>query len=247
MRRLLAGLAIALMVASACGGSGGEDTTNPAAFEDVAVIECAKAPVTVGGITILGQHRVEGISDVKVCVDVRATAGVVPQVVDQPDCGSPCFTIEIRNFDVAADHKIEVTMKRDGKDAPPIQFDPQPVHPTSGQPTGRICVVGYGGPPDPCAERLTTPKQLTASPAKTKVSLTWGASKDTGDDDITGYEIWRSDTGEEGTFVYVTSVPQTSTVDTGLTRKQAYWYYVVAVDADGHRSLASNIATATTK
>ena len=245
MKKLLAALAVALMVASACGGSG-SDTTEPAAFEDVVVSECAKAPVTVGGISILGKHRIEGISDVKVCVDVRAAAGVIPQVVNQPDCGSPCFTIEIRNFDVAADHKIEVTMKRDGKDQPPMTFDPDPIHPTSGQ-GSRICVVGYGGPPDPCADRLTTPKSLTATPGKTKMALQWGASKDTGDDDITGYEIWRSPTGEEGSFVYVTTVPSTTATDTGLTRQTSYWYYVVALDADGHRSLASNIATATTK
>ena len=246
MRKVLAGLAVAAMVASACGGSGG-DTTTAAALEDVAVSECVVAPVSVGGFTILGSHRIEGISDLKVCVDAGARAGVVPQVVNQPDCGSPCFTIEVRNLDIAADEKIEITMKRDGVAAQPITFDPEPVNPTSGNETGRICVIGHGGPPDPCAERLTTPKSLTAQPARTKMTLGWSPSQDTGDGDITGYELWRSTTGEEASFVYVATFPNTSAADTGLTRKQQYWYYVVAVDADGHRSTASNIATATTK
>ena len=242
MKKVIAGLAVAVMVASACGGTA--DSTTPAAFEDVAVSECVKAPVTVGGISVLGSRRIEGISDLEVCVDARARADVAPQVINQPDCGSPCFTIEVRNLDVAADEKIEIKMKRDGKDVPSIGYDPEEVNPTQEQQTGRICVVGYGGPPDPCAERITSPKSLTATAAKTKVSLTWGASTDTGDGDVTGYEIWRSTTGEEATFVYVSTVAELSATDTGLMRKQQYWYYVVALDADGNRSPASNIATA---
>ena len=216
-------------------------------IEDVNVAECVTAPVTVGGFTILGSHRVEGISDLKVCVDVKARAGVVPQLIHQPDCGSPCFTIEVRNLDISADEKIEITMKRDGVPAQPITFDPEPVHPTAGNQTGRICVIGHGGPPDPCAERITTPKDLTASPGRTKVTLSWAASQDTGDNDLQGYEIWRSTTGEEGTFAHVSTVASTSAVDGDLSRRQSYWYYVVAFDADGHRSVASNIVTTTTK
>jgi hypothetical protein len=245
MRRVAAALAVMAMVGAACGGSGGEDSINPAAFEDVAVSECVKAPVSVGGISVLGSHRIEGISDLEVCVDVRAAAGVIPQVVNQPDCGSPCFTIEIRNFNVMADHKVEVKMKRDGKDVPPITYDPAPVN--QGDEGQRICVVGYGGPPDPCTERVTTPKQLEATAGKTKVSLQWKASTNTVDGNVSGYEIWRSPTGEEATFGLVTTVPSTSAVDSGLVRKTQYWYYVVAIDADGNRSAASNIATVTTR
>jgi hypothetical protein len=247
MKKILVAIAAALaMFGAACGGTGDADTTNPAALEDVSVSECVTAPVTVGGISVLGQ-RVEGISDVKVCVDASARADVAPQVIEQPDCGSPCFTVEVRNLDIAADQKIEVSMKRDGKDVPPITFDPQPVNPTEEEQTGRICVLGYGGPPDPCAERLTTPKSLTVTAGKTKATLSWRASVDTGDGDITGYEIWRSTSGEDLSFAYVTTVPDVSAVDTGLTRKTQYWYYVVALDADGHRSEASEVATATTR
>ena len=245
MKKIFAGLAVALMVASACGGSNG-DTTTSAALEDVAVSECVQAPVAVGGFTILGSHRIEGISDLKVCVDANARAGVVPQVINQPDCGSPCFTIEVRNLDIAADEKVEITMKRDGVPAQPITFDPEPLNPSAGNETGRICVIGHGGPPDPCAERVTSPKNLTAAPARTKMTLNWSPSKDTGDGDLQGYELWRSTTGEEGSFVYVSTLADTTALDSGLTRKQQYWYYVVAFDGDGHRT-ASDIATATTK
>lgn len=245
MKKTFAALGAAMLLASACGGSGG-DTTNPAALEDVAVSECVRAPVTVAGVSVLGQ-RVEGISDLKVCVDAHAKADVAPQVIDQPDCGTPCFTIEVRNLDIATDQKIEITMKRDNKDVPPITFDPQPVNPGEEEQAGRVCVVGYGGPPDPCAERITTPKGLTTKPARTKVSLQWKPSTDTGDGDITGYEIWRSSTGEDLTFANVGTVPEVSFTDSGLTRKSQYWYYVVALDADGNRSEASDVATTTTK
>ena len=245
MRKIFAGLTIALMVATACGG-GDDDSTNAATLEDVAVSECVKAPVTVGSISILGQHRIEGISDLEVCLDANVRAGLVPQLIEQPDCGNPCFTIEVRNFDVASDSRIEIKMKRDGKDVAPISFDPPALNPTSGQ-GGRVCVVGYGDGRDPCAEYLTTPKNLTTHATKKQVALRWSPSKDTGDDDVIGYEIYRSTTGEDPvTFVLHTTATEAAAVDTDVTRKTQYWYYVVAIDADGNRSTASNVAKATT-
>jgi len=202
-----------------------------------------KAPVKVPSIEVLGQY-VESVSDVQVCTDVSASVGVVPQIVEHEDCGDPCYTIEVRNFDLAADTAITITLSRDGVPQEPQTYDPAPVE--HGQETGRKCIIGVGGPPKPCSARLTQPRSLTADAAKRKVGLTWKASVDTDDGDLSGYEVWRSTTGEEGSFAVVATVAETTHVDAQLERGTSYWYYVVAFDADGNFSPASEVRQVTT-
>ena len=240
-KRLLALIAVMAIIGMACGGSSGEDTS--AAFGVKKPDLCQGTPANTPGVTVLGQ-RLESISDLKVCVGADVKASVLPRLKNQPDCGDPCFTIEVEDFDVASDAKIVISYKRDGKDADPITYDPEPLG--AGPETGRVCVVGVGSP-DPCVERITTPDTLSVTAAKRKLNLSWGTSQDTGGAALAGYEIWRSTTGEPDTFLHWTSTTSTSFVDSGLAKGTTYYYFVVAYDGDGNHSEASNVATGTAK
>lgn len=241
MKRLIAVVMVSALALAACGGS---NETSPAAFEDVEVAECATTPVAVPSITVLG-HRVEGVTKVQVCADVAAAVGVVPEIAQYDDCGEPCYSVEFEDFDIASDAKIEITLERQGSADEQIVFDPEPVD--AGSETGRICVVGVGGPPDPCSDRVTNPKNVTATPTRKSVSLNWKPSIDTGNDNLLGYEVWRSEVGADGPFSVIGTISETSFLDTNVTRTTEYWYYVVGFDADGNRSGSSNTVSAITK
>ena len=242
MKKLLALLAVSLFLIAACGG---DNTETNAALEDVQAAPCLDVPVDVPSIGILGQ-RVNSVSDLKVCTVVAAGTGIVPEVQQFDDCGSPCYAVVVNNFDIRADAKVTIDYKADGKPVPTITFDPEPVNQKVGD--GRLCLVSVGGNeenPDPCAERLTTPKPLTATAARKEVALSWKRSTDTGNDNLLGYEIWKSTDGT--TFTQLGTIAENTFVDTGLTRKTTYYSYVVAFDAEGNRSQASNTAQVTTK
>lgn len=242
-RHLLVLLVVAL-VGVACGG--GTEETNPAAFgddESTPAEICEEVPVNVPGITVAGQ-RVQNIEDLEVCVQAGAGAGVVPVVKDQPQCGNPCLTVEITGLNVNVDTGVKIRMTRDGT-ATEIGHD---VDPVAVGDSNRWCLIGIGTP-DPCVERITTPTDLSASPGKKAgvVKLTWGASTQTGNAGVAGYQIYRSETGEPGTFAPVASVTETKHRETALASGTTYHYYVVAIDGNGNHSEASNVAQATPK
>ena len=241
MKKLLALLAVSLFLIAACGG---DNTETPAALEDVNVAPCLDVPVDVPSITILGQ-RTPRVTDLKVCTDVSVGAGIVPEVQNFDDCGSPCYAVVVNDFDIRGDAKITIDYKTDGQPAN-TTFDPEPVNHKVGD--GRLCVIGVGGDddtPDPCAERLTTPKPLTASALRKQISLSWKRSVDTGDDNLMGYELWKSEDGT--TFGQLTTIGETTFTDTSVTKGKTYYYYVVAFDAEGNRSEASNTVQVTAK
>lgn len=238
MKKIFGVLAVSIFLIAACGGDG---TETPAAFEDVEASPCVDVPVDVPSIGILGQ-RVPKVSDLKVCANVKVSAGIVPEIQQFDDCGSPCYAVVINDFDIAAAAKITIDYKTD--DQPVTQtYDPGPVNHEVGN--GRLCVVSVGGPPDPCAERLTTPKPLTATAGRKQISLQWKASIDTGNDNLLGYEIWRSQDGV--TFGQLATSAETTFVDTAVVKGTTYYYYVAAFDEEGNRSQASNTAQATAK
>jgi len=239
MKKLFALLAVSIFLIAACGGG---DTETPASFDDVSANPCIDVPVNVPSVGILGQ-RVPSISDLKVCADVTVGAGLVPEIQQFDDCGSPCYAVVVNDFDIKADAAITIDYKADGQPVPTIEFDPEPVNQEVGD--GRVCVVSVGGPPDPCAERLTTPKPLSATAGKKQVSLSWKRSIDTGDDNLLGYEIWRSEDGAY--FGQLATIGETSFVDTTVVKGTTYYYYVVAFDEDGNRSEASNTAQVVAK
>ena len=59
---------------------------------------------------------------------------------------------------------------------------------------------------------------------------------------VAGYHIYRS--RPDGSFGPLTSVVAPGYVDTLVSRKTTYYYFVKAVDSSGHESLASNNAVA---
>lgn len=243
-RHLLALFVLVALISAACGGN--SEDTNPAAFgggsstpSDV----CEQVPVSVPGITVNGQ-RVKSIEQVEVCVQADTAAGVIPVVNEQPECGNPCLTVEITGLNVEADTGVRVRLVRDGEPEE-IEYDLDPV--TVGN-AERWCLVGIGTP-DPCTGHLTRPTSLTAQAGRAAglIKLTWGASRHTAGEEVTGYEVYRSETGEPGSFTPIVSVSETSHKDVGLTSGTTYHYYVIALDGSGQHSKASNVAQATAK
>ncbi len=90
----------------------------------------------------------------------------------------------------------------------------------------------------------TAPSNLTGSPAKRKIMLTWSASSD--NVGVTGYQIWRA-TSVSGPFNQIVTTTNTSYTNTGLISGTTYFYYVTATDAAGNISTPSNTASATAR
>ena len=101
--------------------------------------------------------------------------------------------------------------------------------------------VSNGGPD---TTPPTAPSNLTASAAKRKISLSWGASTD--NVGVTGYQIWRSSSAA-GPFSQIATTTATTYTNSGLTSGSTWYYQVKATDAAGNVSAASNTASATAK
>jgi chitinase len=88
----------------------------------------------------------------------------------------------------------------------------------------------------------TTPTSLS-SPSKTttSISLSWGASTDTGGSGLAGYNVYRN-----GAATPTAQVTGTSFTDNGLTANTAYTYTVRARDGAGNLSPNSNQISVTT-
>jgi len=244
MKKQLLALLVLALVGAACGGNG-SGATNPAAFGNATTPTevCQRVPANVPGVTIAGQ-RVKNIEKLEVCVQADAAVGVVPVIKDQPQCGNPCMTLEITGLNANVDTGVRIKMTRDGVEEE-IKHD---IDPVAVGDSARWCLVGVGTP-DPCVERITTPTSLKATPGRKAgvLRLAWGASTNTGDAGVIGYEVYHSETGDEGTFVPVGTSTRTSFAQTGLTSGTTYFYYVIALDGEGNHSEASNIAQGTPK
>jgi chitinase len=88
----------------------------------------------------------------------------------------------------------------------------------------------------------TTPGTLS-SPGKTSssISLSWGASTDTGGSGLAGYNVYRN-----GATTPTAQTTATSYTDSGLAGNTAYTYTVKARDGAGNLSAASNQISVTT-
>ncbi|HEY0141053.1 MAG TPA: right-handed parallel beta-helix repeat-containing protein [Thermoanaerobaculia bacterium] len=90
----------------------------------------------------------------------------------------------------------------------------------------------------PDTQKPTTPSTLTANTASSSaIQLDWRQSKD--DVAVTGYHIYRNGT-------LVATATGTTYTDGGLQAGTTYSYHVMAIDAAGNESNASNVANATT-
>jgi chitodextrinase len=90
--------------------------------------------------------------------------------------------------------------------------------------------------PAPDTQAPSAPSSLTASTKKTQISLSWKTATD--NVGVTGYEVWRN--GAKIASTSATSYSETPAAGT-------YTYSVIAYDAAGNRSAASNSVSITTK
>ena len=89
----------------------------------------------------------------------------------------------------------------------------------------------------------SAPSNLLASPlSSSQISLTWGASIDTGGSGLAGYRLYRG-----GVLSSVLNPASTSFVDSSLLVGTTYSYYLTAYDVDGNTSPQSNTAQGTTQ
>jgi chitodextrinase len=92
--------------------------------------------------------------------------------------------------------------------------------------------------PDTTAPSI--PSGITATATSTsQVSVSWGASTETGGSGLAGYQVYRNGT-------VVTTTTATSYTDSGLSANTSYCYTIVASDNAGNNSSASSETCATT-
>ncbi len=87
------------------------------------------------------------------------------------------------------------------------------------------------------------PINVTAvsGPTTGKITVAWSASTD--DNQVSHYEIWRSNKASSG-FTLLTTTSATNYVDT-VGKKQRRYYYIIAVDVAGNKSVRSATVNAT--
>ncbi|HSP13351.1 MAG TPA: Ig-like domain-containing protein [Thermoanaerobaculia bacterium] len=90
----------------------------------------------------------------------------------------------------------------------------------------------------------TAPANLTATAGKRKISLSWSASTD--NVGVTGYQVWRASSAA-GPFSQIATSTSTTYTNSNLTSRSTWYYYVMAADAAGNVSAASNTASATAR
>jgi hypothetical protein len=118
----------------------------------------------------------------------------------------------------------------------------------------RIAASGSSPSPSPSASPSptatadtsppTAPTGLAATAGSRSASLTWGAATD--NVGVTGYDVWRA-TGSSTSYTVIATVSGTGFTNNGLKNGRTYRYYVVARDAAGNTSPASNTVSVTAR
>ena len=209
--------------------------------------DCREVPVKLQShdIHVAGQHiHLSGRSNPRLCVVWDREISGTPTITFYKNCGEICFAVRLADVAVYSDVAVEFSYSEDGV------RKSIPVHPSSIDLTRSVedaCYSNHAeGTADPCTNSITTPTNLIARGRVGKVVLRWGGSTPySSDQSVSGYEIWRSATGEIEDFQHHADSTGTKFVDTAVSSGTAYSYYVVAVSSDGSRSGGSNRATAT--
>ncbi|MCJ7510909.1 MAG: hypothetical protein MUP14_08505 [Dehalococcoidia bacterium] len=104
--------------------------------------------------------------------------------------------------------------------------------------------VDFGSDPlDPSDDEIEPPENLRATAGIGEVTLTFDVQPD-----YNHLILYHSTSLEAGYVVVDASVaPDGSHVDHGLTNDVTYYYFMMAVDGDGHVSAPSNVVSATPK
>jgi chitodextrinase len=109
----------------------------------------------------------------------------------------------------------------------------------AGNASGPSNTASVTTPPAPDTTPPSAPTNLTATAvSSSQINLSWGASTD--NVGVTGYDIYQNG-------IRIATVSTTSYGSTGLSPSTTYSYYVIARDAAGNSSPASNTASATTQ
>jgi hypothetical protein len=87
----------------------------------------------------------------------------------------------------------------------------------------------------------TAPRSLSATPAAGQVTLTWQAPSSDGGLPISGYEIYRSTSSGDESFLVRIGVVLTYS-NTGLTNGVTYYYQVTALNPMGDSPLSSEVS-----
>jgi len=152
----------------------------------------------------------------------------------------------VRDLAVAFDVRLEVTYTLGGRpQAPQSLGATHTVEPLSG--THQCIYSHYDGPFNPCRDGVSTPANLAATGARTKITLEWDKSFAFGESSVHHYEILRSVTGEDGSFESIATTTGLTFTDSGLPRASAFWYTVVAWDDQGNGSGAATPVSGSTR
>jgi chitodextrinase len=107
-----------------------------------------------------------------------------------------------------------------------------------GNPSAASIAATVTTPPAADTVKPTMPSSLrTGTATASSIALSWTGSTD--NVSVTGYHVYRDGT-------YIATVGSKSYTATGLSANRSYSFQVVAVDAAGNRSAASNTATGST-
>lgn len=198
------------------------------------VEDCVTVPAGINNQSVLGKE-IPGLKDVKICVHSASSVTGEPKVREYEGCGEPCFAIVVRDVAVAVDVQVRMSYTLGGQPQPsePVGATKR-IEPVSG---AYQCVYSYyEGGFNPCSDGVSTPANLKAAARRAKVTLQWDRSFAFGESSVQHYEIQRSTTGEEGSFVPVGTTTGLTFTDTTVASGTTYWYTVLAEDDRGNRS-----------
>lgn len=196
--------------------------------------ECVAVPVGINNQSVLGKD-IPGLKDVKICVHSSSSLTGEPRVREYEGCGEPCFAIVVRDVAVAVDVQVRMSYTLGGQPQPsePVGATKR-IEPLSG--THQCLYSYYEGGFNPCRDGVSTPANLKATARRAKITLQWDKSFAFGESSVQHYEILRSTTGEEGSFLPVGTTTGLTFTNSGLSSATTYWYTVLAVDDRGNRS-----------
>lgn len=206
--------------------------------------KCLPLPVKTNNQTILGQE-VPGVRDVVLCWKADHALAGEPQLRNYEGCGDPCFAIVVRDLKVAFNIQLSARYTLGGQPQGPIPVGAsQTVEPLSGT---HQCIYSYWEYYNPCKDGVSIPANLKAAPGTGKVQLSWSKSFAFGDSKVAGYEVLRSASGAEDSFLPIGTTTALSFTDLGLQSGETFWFSVVAFDDKGNRSGMADPVSVTVK
>ncbi|HEY7875912.1 MAG TPA: fibronectin type III domain-containing protein, partial [Actinomycetota bacterium] len=89
----------------------------------------------------------------------------------------------------------------------------------------------------------TAPKSLKGTGGRSKITLSWMASTDSGGSGLAGYKVFKA-TASAGPWTQIATTTALTYEDTAVTKGKVFYYHVVAYDKAGNTSAKSNVVNA---